>query len=423
VSGTTDAIIGIQLTTGKFITGLASNTTVISKFIIKKPDGSNYNLGTGPAYKLSADRKVFTITTVTGADPMPTGGLTVTIPKEAIDPSQVVPGGGATGGTVTQANIPVKTSTTQATGGDNAIVVTLTEGSFVPGITGADFIHSTVAPISVIVTNNESEVELSADGKTATIYGIAAATASGDVKIGINASALLGYPVITDAKVVVSSKTVDQRDITKSVTNTPGIGDNYIKIELAAGKEFDTGVGISDFNLIHPATAPNGITIETGDLVTLSSDKTKVVIKVTNGSTSATSFQLKIFKTAFGSTTKVLPGDITVTTTKQAAVVKESGYATSGNEIKLTIALTNGGKFKTEADGLLITQFTRTAGASNADIGTSLTNLYRSSATEVVITLGTPFDSVATITVSIDPAAFDPSWPVVADDVTITPGS
>jgi hypothetical protein len=404
-AGSGDAVIVIQLSSGKFISGLATNATAIGKFIIKNPDNTVFNLGTNPTYKLNSVRTVFTITGAADADSIPTDGkLTVTIPKEAIDSSVVVVGGAKVDTSPIQVDIPLKTSVASAVENANAIVVTLSQGSFVSGITGKDF--NDVAD-SVIHIDENSEVEVSADGRIATIFGKSPASSGGNVKVGIQASALVGYPVVTATDVTVSGVTEDgQRPITVSIT--PVSGDDFITIALNAGT-FKTDAVAGNFTLGSSATgAVTGLQRKSG---------TKAVIKVGTPFTDATSFKLKIAAAAFATGTRVYQDNVvTKTTTKQEDVVVAPIDTSSDTENVLTITIVNGGKFVTSP---AIALFEKTGTDTVTFTSSPYPNLSNNN-TVAKITLSTDTTNSNTLGVTIDADAFDPDFLVELDDDDIS---
>jgi hypothetical protein len=400
--------IGVELTSGKFIENLDTNTTVRKDFQIKNGT-SDFNLGDNPTYKLSSDRKVFTITPGgTGAEEIHSSGtLTVTIPKEAIDSSAVVGQGGAQVGTSPiQADIAVQTSAAQAAIGANAIVVTLSQGSFVSTITGADFIHEAT---STIVTDNDSEVELT-DGRTATIYGKNAAVSQGTVKVGINESALVGYPVVTATDVTVSGVTkAGQRLITVSIT--PVSGDDFITIELNAGT-FKADAVAGNFTLI-----PGSSTIGAVTGLQLKSDDEKAVIKVGTPFTDANPFTLKIAAAAFAAGTTVYRDNVTTAvTTRQADVVVTPIDTSSNTEEVLTIIIVNGGKFVTSP----AIELFRQTGTEAAEFTGSPTLSNNNTVAKITLNIDTT-DS-KTLGVNIEAEAFDPDFLVELDDISLSLG-
>jgi hypothetical protein len=394
-------VIVIKLKAGKFKSTLATDTTITSKFEIEKPDGTEFDLGTSPTYKLASDT-VFTITVGAGADPMPTtGNLKVTIPSAAIDSGVVVKDGQAEVETSPkQGDIAVQTSAAQAVIGANAIVVKLpsaSTGSFASELAGDDFIDEST---SVIRIDENSEVVVSDGGKTATIYGNPA-VAAGAVKVGIRASAFLGYPVVTATDVTVSSaKETGQRPITVSII--PTSGDNFITLVLGGGGTFDSDAEASNFTLGSSATgAVTGLQIKSN---------TRAVIKV--GTPFGTAdFTLKIAAAAFDDATTVYPRDVTPGTTKQADVVVTPIATSSSTEEVLTITILNGGKFITSPE---LTLFTKTGNDSVTFTGSPVLS---SNDTVAKITLSGDTTDSQTLGVTIDADAFDPDFLVELDDI------
>jgi hypothetical protein len=410
------SVIGIQLTDGKFVAAVQTDDTVKGKFKIKKGD-EDFSLGTGATYKLSPDRTVLIITPGTGADTIPaTGSLTVTVPSSAIEAKTTGVVSAGTGAAVgLQTAIPAKESAENAVVGHNAIVVTLAAGFFDPGITGANFEHP--ASGSAIDTTAHSEVEVSSDGKTATIYG-PPADAAGKVKIGIKPSALIGYPIVAPSNVTVSSKVVTgQRDIIVPLENAPVVGDNYIKVTLKNGGEFvGNTLPAGNFSLIHPDANPNGILIGTGT-VKVSTDKKQAVIKVQTAATTTTAFELNIKKVAFNATTPVEVEDVEVDTLTQATSVVVDPIDTSADtETVLTITIKNGGKFINPAPvvGVFIPTGTETP--------TFTAVTFNNEKTEAKITLGSDTTDDRTVGVTIPDTAFDLGWLVEPDDITLSLG-
>jgi hypothetical protein len=382
-----DEIIAITLTSGKFIANLATGTdTTIAQirenFTIKNGN-ADFNVGTSPGYKLSIDRKIFTITLGIGAD-SPTGKkLTVKIPSAAIDPEVKVPQGGAQVATSQQVDIPVRTSIGNATTEHNAIVVTLTTGFFVSEITVADFESADDSAISIGIG---SEVELDATGKIATIYGTAVATHAKPVKIGIRKSALVGYPVITPEGVTLSSKK-GQGPVTTSYTPTSN-ADDHIKITLGSGEFADSAVR-SHFTLT------SGNTSITNGTLTVNAGKKEAVIKLNDAFPISTAVKVKIAKEAFDDDYLVFPTDVTARTTHYI-VVEPIATVADKNVLIITI---NDGEFVTPLDDLSL--FTKTGTEVAAFLSVS-----RDSGTVAKITLDDSMVTAKTLGVTIDVEAF-----------------
>jgi hypothetical protein len=402
-------VIGLKLNTGTFKDEVQTDTSIQGAFKVYSST-TDYSLGTGATFKLNGTT-LLTITPGTSHTIPNTGSYTVKIPGTAIVPptGSVVGQGNVNGGA--QGNIPVQTSANQTVGGENAIKVVLTNGSFVSEITGAQFEHD---PSSGITTSNASDVVVSTDGKTATIYGTNLASVAQDVKIGIKAGALAGYPVVTASNVTVSALKA-QQDIVITVS-TAYSGDDFIKIALTNGA-FASGVSIDDFTVTE---GTNAITIAESDTLTVKDDAI-AVIKVATVSTTG-NFKLKIDKTAFDSTDDiVLVGDVTVTTTKQGTVEVTSAAADGGDN-KLVITIAGGGKF---ASGVTYDKFVKVSatGSDNVDIKSDVIGLTNGNAT-ATISLDPAFSGPNTITVEINRLAFDPNWPVIDADVTVVdPGT
>ncbi|MDR2210525.1 MAG: hypothetical protein LBO65_03535 [Spirochaetaceae bacterium] len=409
-------VIGIQLTSGKFVAGLETNATQKSKFVIKNPDGTVFNLGTDPIFKLNPGRTVLTITLGTGADTIPTtGNLTVIVPGTAVEGNS----SGGTGGTVSdtaQTEVSAESAANAAIGA-NAIKIELNASSFVPGITVVGTYFEADGGNALPFTSS-SEVVLSNDNKTATIYGTTALTDVGPVKIKIKPSALFGYPIIAAANVTVSGITVGASDeIVETII--PHDDDDYIRITLSTGTFVPTPP-LAAFTLVHPATGPNAITIGSGSLE-VNTDNKKVVIKPQTPSDGTTSFKLRInTTTAFNPTPAVSSGYVTAVTTKQGNVVVPVIETSAGTEDVLTITINNGGKFITPAP-LVSGIFTQTGTGSGVTF--TSTNVTLSSGDTVAkITLSGDTTDGANLGVTIDAAAFDSDWLVESDDITLSLG-
>jgi hypothetical protein len=415
------SVLGLKLAKGQFKT----TAVALSNFKID----SNAPPA-GAAGKLSPDRKVLVITGLT----LTAGNkVTLFIPKEALEGDVVV----ATDVTIEavgiQGAIAAKESTADVAADDNAIKVTLKNGFFISSATAADFEHdSAITPTSKIKTGDTSEVSISADGKTATIYGLGEnteGTVGTKAKIGIKASALVGYPIVAAADVTVTTeKETGQQAVTKSIP-TPANGDNYITLTIAG-----TGTGkfvaaplLTAFT-IRPATGADAIAIGAGS-VKVSADGKKAVIKVETKSDGTAAFKVKIAASAFSAETSdpiVLADHVTAATTKQGVVPYTIPGTNNISGSTLTIGIANGGKFKSVAStgntGLGISDFTNTATPTPAVIATGTITLDAAKTTATVpLTVGVTGGTAYSF--NINAAAFDDSWLVTTDDITVTPGT
>jgi hypothetical protein len=399
------AILGIKLAKGQFTAAAAAL--------------SNFKIDNAPPTdvvgKLSPDGKVLVITGFTlTADKK----VTLFIPKEALEEGDVVVPADVTIKAVgIQGDIDAKESTDVAVAGHNAIKVTLANGFFVSSATAASFTHD---PTSKIKTGDTSEVSISSDGKTATIYGIGENTGGSvgtKAKIGIKASALLGYPIVAEADVTVT--TAGQEVVTKDIS-IPTTGDNYITLTLGTGK-FVANLLVTAFTIIHPDTGADAIDIGTAGSVKVSADGKKAVIKVQTPSDGTAAFKVNIAASAFSAEIGdpiVLAGDVTATTTQQgdglSTILNTDLDTDAGNTLIITI--NNGGKFKPVGDtGLGIDDFTDNTGTVIA------TDVRLNAETIAIVTL-TRDAKVSNIPYSfnINTAAFDESWLVTPDDITVT---
>ncbi|MDR1108205.1 MAG: hypothetical protein LBL19_04135 [Spirochaetaceae bacterium] len=395
--------LGIKLTAGKF---KPDSDQKVEYF---KP-GEGFSISENAKIKVASDKKSLIIKDCTAAVESQ-ATIKITITKDAFEtPSletDVAKKDTITGGA--QEDIDAKVSAGNAAVGHKAIVVTLEGGGlFDSGIAGVDFIHATKGE-SKIVTTNASPVVVSADKTKATIYGEAGE--EGSVKIGIRASALVGYFHVTAGDVKISSAAgyINNSPI------TPAENDDYITVKLGPGKTFVDEPALKAFTLTNGA----GIAIG-GDNsnVKLNSGKTKAVIKASSKSTDTTAFALSIDEYVF---TLPLPnldveGDITVKATQQNEVVIPA-LAATGATNELVVTIVNGGKFKDISDGAT-TGFTMTGGTEKS---VTFSKAALNSDGTVTITLsGKPNGTVG---VTIAKAAFDESWLVEADDITLTWGA
>jgi hypothetical protein len=401
-----DTTLGIELTDGSFKSTLTTDLFTIDS------NGTGFALGTDPKIKVAPGSKIFTVTGSQEVTKEDGGTVKVTIKSGAFAPSTVVTPDKATGQPVgIQGEIAAKAAAVDVDGDHNAIEVTLTKGVFNPGITMADFIPANDSKIKV---EDYSTVTLSSDNKKATIFGAVNGSATGSkAKVGIKQSALFGYPLVTETDVTITSvKGTDPYINVES--SVPIVNDNYITVSLDGSDKFNAP-NANDFVIPKSNTNnTNGISIGTGT-VAVNSAKTKAVIKVETGSTTASAFWLKINKNAF---VAVPASTITVGTTKQDLTLSTTDEVT-GDGIKtvLDITLSNGGKFKnplTTNTGFVVT-------VNNSDLESSVFSVVRNSDSNVIITLSSVPANAEAVVVTITAASvLDDSWPVDDDDIELS---
>jgi hypothetical protein len=394
------ATLGIELTDGSFAQGVAPSSFTIPE--------NETGFTVGSTLVVSPGGKVLTIKGGTPATKA--GNIKVTIKKEAFAATTVVTGDKVTPTIVgAQGSVSSLTSDADVATGANAIEVKLNKGVFNTGITGADFEHDND---SGITTTNGSTVMLSTDNKTATIYENGSVAAQKKARIGIKASALVGYPLVAAADVTITSTKGTDPYITQQVT--PASGDTYIKVPLTGGT-FTNTAGISNFILVPvPGTTTNTIALGTTADVKFNTDKTQAVIKLGSPSISTDKFWLKI------ATAALTPASTTVgsiTTTKQATNLEKISLTGTGSKSgPIVVTIGGGGKFKSP---LVVTRTGFQGGTTEVTFVSVTLNSPENTEATIVLS-GAPASSttLGVALIAADDLATD-SWLVEADDITL----